>query len=501
MIRIRLSALPHAAVAFSAFSLLLASSSAKGPPPNILFIIVDDLNCHIACYGDPVANTPHLDRLAARGVRFDRAYCNSPLCNPSRSSVLSGLHATTTGVLDNKTWLVPPAGHPTLLQHFQQHGYARAEFGKIWHEPGNNGEIDPANPPAPRGPNPWYLPAQRAEQQRTQPNFWTVSANYDHYRADPPPTSMVEALRRSANVFGPVPAGNQTPDIKIADGAIEFLKSHDATAHPFFLAVGFNKPHVPLRAPQEYFDLYRPEELPLPPDFANKPGLPLGAGEKNQRRNLDLYADRSFTAVEARAALHAYYACVSFMDAQLGRVLDALEKSGQAGNTLIVLLGDHGWHLSDKGMFAKGTLFETVTRAPLIIVDPRRKEAAGGASRRVVQFVDIYPTLADLAGLPLPPALEGMSLRPLLDDPEAAWDTPAFTVQARGWSLGRRIRTARWAYSEWDGTGEGAMLFDHDHDPHELRNLANDSSHRETVVSLQRQLRGSRVGSLERRVP
>jgi len=463
-------------------------SAAEQSTPNILFVVVDDLNCRIGCYGDPVAKTPNLDRLAARGVRFDRAYCNFPLCNPSRSSVLSGQLPTTTGVLDNKTWLVPPEGHPTLPGHFQQHGYARAEYGKIWHEPGNNGEIDPANPPEPRGRSSWYTPTQRAEQRRTLPDFWTVADNYDHYRADPPPTSIVEALRRSANAFGPVPVGNGTPDITHADDAIRFLESHNASAQPFFLAVGFQKPHVPLKAPKEYFDLYAADELPLPPDFANEPTLPAAADLRNTRRNLDLYADRDFTAAEARAALHAYYACVSYMDAQLGRVLDAIDAAGQADNTLIVLWGDHGWHLSEKGYFAKGLLFETAIRAPLIVVDPRRQKTAGQTCRRIVQFVDIYPTLADLAGLPLPPALEGTSLRSLLDHPDANWDKPALTVQSRGWSLGRRLRTERWAYSEWDNDPSGAMLFDHDSDPHELRNLAADPAHAATVAELRKQL-------------
>lgn len=479
--------------AFLSSFCLLHSTFAAEPRPNVLFVIVDDLNGRIGPYGDPVAKTPNLDRLAARGVRFDRAYCNFPLCNPSRSSVLSGLMPTTTGVLDNKTWLVPPDGHPTLPQHFQQHGYARAEFGKVWHEPGNNGEIDPANPPEPRGKNTWFTPAQRAEQQRTQPDFWTVPKNYDHYRYDPPIPEMVEALRQSANVFGPVPAGKGTPDITHADKAIEFLKQHDVTAQPFFLAVGFQKPHVPLKAPQEYFDLYRAEELPLPPDFANEPTLPAGADPRNTRRNLDLYADRDFTAAEARAALHAYYACVSYMDAQLGRVLDAIDAAGQTENTLVLLWGDHGWHLSEKGFFAKGTLFETAARAPLLVVDPRRQQSAGQTCRRIVQFVDIYPTLADLSGLPLPPALEGVSLRPLLDDPDAAWDKPAFTVQSRGWSLGRRIRTERWAYSEWDGSKEGAMLFDHHADPHELHNLATDPTHAKTLAKLRDQLANASI--------
>jgi arylsulfatase A-like enzyme len=256
---------PSAAL-IAALAILSGTARSSEPAgPNVLFIIVDDLNCRVACYGDPVAKTPHLDSLAGRGVLFDRAYCNFPLCNPTRSSVMSGQYPVTTGVLDNKTWLVPPEGHPTLPQHFQQHGWARAEFGKIWHEPDNNGEIDPANPPEPRSKFPWYLPSQRVEQQRSQPDFWTVLENYDHYRADPPPQSMLEALRRGPNVFGPVPAGKSTPDITHADKAIAFLESHDAEAQPFFLAVGFQKPHVPLKAPQECFDLYEAEDLPLPP--------------------------------------------------------------------------------------------------------------------------------------------------------------------------------------------------------------------------------------------
>jgi len=482
------------------------SGGAERGQPNVLFIIVDDLNCRVGCYGDPVAKTPHLDRLAGKGVLFERAYCNFPLCNPTRSSVMSGQFPTTTGVLDNKTWLVPPPGHPTLPQHFESHGWMRGEFGKVWHEPQNNGQIDFTNPPDSRtgnlGYTPaqqklWYTAAQRKQQQAAEPEFWTHAQNYDHYRADPPPAEQVQRLRNGPNVFGPVPAGPGTPDIAHADGAIQFLQSQDTSGQPFFLAVGFQKPHVPLKAPQEFFELYTAETLPLPPDFANEPTLPSGASPLDTRRNLDLYADRSFTAHEARAALHAYYACVSYIDAQLGRVLDALEATGEMNNTLIVLWGDHGWHLSEKGFFAKGTLFEVAIRAPLIIVDPRRDASAGRTCRRIVQFLDIYPTLADLAGLPLPPALEGVSLRPLLDDPAAVWDRPAFTVQSRGWSLGRRIRTERWAYSQWNGEDQGgAMLFDHNHDPHELNNLAHDPAYAEVVTTLKSQLRRSPIAAM-----
>lgn len=216
------------------------------------------------------------------------------------------------------------------------------------------------------------------------------------------------------------------------------------------------------------------------------------------RQNINLFTGKSFTTDEARAALHAYYACVSYMDAHLGRVLDALEKNGLRDNTIIVFWGDHGWHLGDKGMWAKGTLFETTARGPLLIADPRQK-TSGQSCARTVQYLDMHPTLTDLCGITAPTWLEGTSLKPLLANPQAEWDKPAFTVQPRHWFIGRSIRTDRWRYTEWDEGRRGMELYDHEADPHEMRNLATAPAHHDTVAKLQQQLRESKVGQSMRR--
>ncbi|MFZ5829959.1 MAG: sulfatase [Planctomycetota bacterium] len=484
------------------------SPAAETAKPNILFLVSDDLNCHIGCYGDPVAKTPNLDRLASWGVRFDRAYCQQPLCNPTRASLLSGLYPTTTGVLDNNTWLVLDAGRKILPRYFESQGYATVELGKIWHGPNDTTPKKrerTARAAAERKGPVWFTPAERAEQQRTQPDYWYKVHSPYRNNALKPAESYAWA-----NLFGPLEDmksddlrhGTYDADTRIADEAIASLErlTQDRTK-PFFLSVGFIRPHVPLIAPKKYFDLYQAGELPLPPDFANEPTLPPNSPEDEKRQNIDLYAGRSFTAAEARAALRAYYASVSYMDAELGRVLNTLENSGQRNNTLIVFWGDHGWHLSDKGMWAKGTLFEASARGPLLIVDPRKKATAGRVSRRVVEYLDIFPTLVDLSGVEQPMWLEGTSLKPLLLDPDAAWDRPAYTVQPRHWFIGRSIRTERWRYTEWDEGRRGTALYDHDTDPHELRNLAHDPAHVETVAQLQKQLRESKVGQSMRHEP
>ncbi len=281
----------------------------------------------------------------------------------------------------------------------------------------------------------------------------------------------------------------------IADAAILDLRHFAGGGRPFFLGVGFKKPHVPLLAPQEFLDLYAAADIPLPPDFDTAPRGGNGMPPEEFRGNRDLFAGRAFTRDEAREAIRCYYACITYMDRQLGRVLDELDQLGLATNTVIVLWGDHGWHLSEKGLWAKDTLFDASARGPLIIVDPRHPATAGKSSPRVVQYLDLYPTLLDLCGLPLPDYLEGVSLVPLLTDPQAAWGRPAYTVQTRGWSLGRSLRTERWRYTEWDTAGTSRALFDHDADPHEMRNLAHDPAHAETAARLRAQLRASPVST------
>jgi len=474
--------LRHAAAAIPA----QAFPQAPAPRPNVLFIVVDDLDCRIGAYGDPVAKTPNLDRLAARGVRFDRAYCQYPLCNPTRSSVLSGRYPTSTGVLDNNTYLLLEAGQFTMPDYFQRNGYNVALFGKIFHGQNRGFHSKDALPPNPA----WFTPAQRAAQQAEQPAYW--SSVHSPYRTLRLPDPSQYAW---ANLTGPLPDGDRGQDFRIAGDAIASLEKMAAAGKPFFLAAGFHKPHVPLTAPKEFFDLFDPARMPLPPDFDTEPRRPPGMPADEFRENIDLFASRSFSVQEAREAMRAYYACMSYMDAQAGRLLDRLRDLGLEQDTIVVLWGDHGWHLGEKGMWAKGTLFEVSARGPLIIAAPRTAPA-GRTCRRVVQYLDLYPTLVSLCGLPAAPWLEGASLTPLLENPDANWDKPAFTVQAREWRLGRSVRDGRWRYTEWEEGRRGAALFDHRTDPHEMRNLASDPNYAGERERLRRLLR---EGPLARR--
>ncbi len=454
--------------------------------PNVLFIAVDDLNTRIGCYGDPVVKTPNLDRLAARGIRFERAYCQFPLCNPSRVSLMLGRYPTTTETIDFARPALLGRDWVTLSEHFRASGYEVHLLGKIYHYP----ELKP-----------WSAgeKAVCGEQEVHRRNIADLT-RWEPYRTSaPPPSSWVEMLRTSANVFRPVPETERidaeqnpkdyqwTADVKNTREAIQLLEQSAQSGKPFFLGVGFYKPHVPLVVPQKYFDLYPPEKMTLPPDFAPTPTADDSVPRYALRYNLDLFYEDRPTPERAKAAIAAYYACITFMDDKLGEVLDALDRLGLRENTVIVLWGDHGWHLGEKGMWAKGTLFDVAARAPLIIVDPR-KQTAGRSCPRTVEFVDIYPTLVELCGLPVPPGLEGTSLGPLLVDPTAAWDRPAFTLVAREEWLGRSVRTERWCYTEWDRGRYGTELYDLQADPRESKNLAKVPDLAPVIAELQKML-------------
>ncbi len=462
----------------SALGALAPVARAAEPKPNVLFIVSDDLDTRIRAYGDPVAITPNIDRLAKNGIRFDRAYCQYPLCNPTRSSVLSGMYPTTTKVLDNNTYLTLKPGQRTMPDYFADHGYQVNRFGKVFHAQ-NTGLAEGADKP--EKPAGWFTPAERTKQQADDPDYWQKT--HSPYRNMKVPDAKQYAW---ANVYEPLPSTDRGLDAATADKALEVLDKAGAAAKPFFLAVGFAKPHVPLSAPKEFFDLYKPEAMPLPADFDTEPRAIENFPRDEFRQNIDLFAGRPFTVDEARHAMRAYYACVSYLDAQVGRLLDKLKQTGLDRNTIIVFFGDHGWHLGEKGMWAKGTLFEVSARGPMIIVDPL-KSTAGQMCPRVVQYLDMYPTLLDLCALPKAPWLQGVSLKPLLENPKAAWNRPAYTVQVRDWYLGRSVRNERFRYTEWDEGRRGASLFDHDKDPNEMRNLAQDPAH-EAVVKLLRQL-------------
>jgi uncharacterized sulfatase len=443
-------------------------AAAAPPRPNILFVISDDLNNDFGGIGDLAdVRAPHLARLAARGVRFEQNYCQYPLCNPSRVSLLSGLYPTTTQVLDNVTpprYAVPD--FVTLPQHLRAHGYQAATFGKVFHQVDPGSWRDNAPPPN--------------REKLKQFNHWIEPVRPDN-------TKVIENLR--GMMFPKTGAADTLEDFKIAGQALGTMREMHASGQPFFLAAGFHRPHVPFIAPEAMFDLYSPDRMRLPADFVPIPGwknVPADAF----RPNLDLFFEQPATKAKAQELIARYYGSVSFMDSQLGRLLDELERLEIADNTVVVLVADHGWHLGQKGMWAKMTLFEHSARVPLIIADPRRK-TGGARSRAIAESLDIYPTLVDLCGLPLPTHLEGASLKRFLDDPKASWDRPARTVMIRNGLLARTIRTARWRYTEWDEGRRGAELYDHDRDPRELSNLAGERQFAATIARLKKNLKPS----------
>lgn len=435
-----------------------SSATIQKPKYNVLFIASDDLRPELGCYGNPLIRTPNLDKLAARGLRFDRAYAQYPLCNPSRTSLLTGRYPTQTGVLDNETWF--RAAHPdfvSLPQHFKAQGYAALRTGKIFH-----GGIDDTEAWTEGGEARGFTSARR------------------------PPNNAPNRAAQSDRIIVLEGEGETHGDYRTATRAIQYLEQYKDK--PFFLAVGFAKPHSPPTAPKKFFDLYDPAKLRLPADFAPRPAAPPGFPEISiQRRNADLFIGRDATPDEARAMLRAYYASVSFMDAQVGRVLDALDRLKLRDKTIVVFWGDHGYHLGEKGKWSKAnSLYEVGTRVPLIIALPQAKAQL---SARTVELLDLYPTLIELCGLPRPPGLEGHSLVPLLRNPRAKWNHPAFSVTLFQGKLGKSVRTERWHYVEWDEGRAGAMLFDHTRDPLELKNLADDANFALTVRELKRLLK------------
>jgi arylsulfatase A-like enzyme len=459
---------------------------------NVLFLIADDLRPELGAYGHPQVKTPNIDRLAARGTRFDRAYTQYPLCNPSRTSLLTGRYPTETGVMDNNKYF--RAAHPnwvTLPQHFKANGYTTLRTGKIFHggiddQPSwtEGGEpVDPAI--VNRGPNSQAARPAQPTQPAQRPR------DSDESEGEPPVRAADEGERRRANSDRIVVLegdGETHGDYRTATRAINYLERHQDK--PLFLAVGFVKPHSPPTAPRKLFDLYDPARVSLPVDFAPRPAPPAGFPDSSvPRRNADLFIGRDATPEQAREMTRAYWASTTFMDAQVGRVLDALERLGLRDNTVVVFWSDHGYHLGEKGKWSKAySLFEVGTRVPLVIAVP------GGRARatsRNVELLDLYPTLAELCGLPRPQAgVRGRSLAPLLRNPRARWDNDAaYTVTVFQNKLGRAVRTARWRYAEWDEGRAGAMLFDETRDPHELRNLAEDPAHAKTVQEMKRLLK------------
>jgi uncharacterized sulfatase len=437
-----LALVPCALVPMLALGVPGCGSRRATRPPNVLLIVADDLSYRIGLYGFP-ARTPNLLRLAARGRRFDRAYCQYPLCSPSRTSFLTGWRPERTRVWGN---LRPPRsflqGAVPLQEHFHANGYFTARVGKVYHS--------------------------RFEEEFQ----WDLVV--DTYDAVPE--------EETGTAWGPSPRKDEEePDGRAARHTAQLLAAK--RDQPLFVAVGFLKPHDPWVVPEAYFKMYPPEKVVLP---ATDPGAP---PLFEPRRGVSL----RLPAEKWREAIAAYGAAVTFMDAQLGVILDAMDREKRWDDTVVLVLSDNGLHVGEHGLFGKMTLFEESARVPLVIAAPGMKRP-GTPTGRLAELVDLYPTLLELAHLPAVPGLEGTSLVPLLEDPERAVKDTARTMRkvgaTRKGQLARSIRSERWRYTEWPD--ETIELYDHERDPDELRNLAADPAAAAALAEMKAKLPAER---------
>lgn len=445
------------------FISLSTSLAADAPArkPNVLFITADDYNVAMGAYGNPVVKTPNLDRLAASGVRFDRAYCQNPLCNPSRASFMSGLRPNTTGIQTNGPRLRNQLPNVvTLPQLFQNNGYVAARVGKIYHQ---------------------GIPRKVLTQSHDDAPSWDIIHDPPGAEFSTPGEETNPTPKRSQGFRQVIGEGDgqEQHDYEAATKAIEILENHKAK--PLFLAVGFIRPHVPVIAPKNHFNRHPLDQIKLPDVPANdRDDIPPAAFHSEP-----IYWD--MTEQQSREAIRAYYASVSFMDEQVGRLLDALDRLKLAEDTLIVFLGDHGYLLGEHQTWQKMVLFEESCRVPLLMAGAGVTQE-GTAPRGLVELIDVYPTVAELCGLKAPAAVEGVSLKPLLADPTAPGKAAAFTQLQRKDVSGRSVRTDRWRYTEWNGGAAGVELYDHHADPREHTNLAKDPRHADTIAELKRTL-------------
>ena len=471
---------------------LSSVQAADTKKPNVLFIIADDLNVFLGCYGDPTAKTPNLDKLAARGVRFEKAYCTFPLCGPSRNSMLTGLYPNSNGILANaQIFRQTVPERVSLPQAFRQQGYFAARVGKLYHynvpaSIGTEGHDDPAS---------WELQLNPAGVDRTEeePRIFSLR-----------PGSFGGTLSWYAS---PKPDEDHTDGRIAADAEWVLERCAKHKERPFFLAVGFFRPHTPYVAPKKpYYDFYPHEKMRIVPNIKEDQTDIPAAGLASYKTEQDKLTDEL-----RRSALQAYYASISFMDTQLGHVIGALDRLGLSENTIIVFTSDHGYHTGEHGLWQKQSLFEESARVPLLIVTPDGN-SKNTVAKSPVSHIDLFPTLMELARLKAPEGLQGQNLSPMLADPK---------TQGRGWSLsqvvrgggfkrfgasaavgdngnrffGYSLRTERWRYTEWDEGKQGSELYDHDKDPNELVNLVGNPEHAALVSNLQRKIRDAAKAS------
>lgn len=435
----------------------------------MLFIATDDLNNCLGCYGHPIVETPHIDRIARSGVRFDRAYCQFPLCSPSRTSLMTGLAPDTTRVYELRTHfrsVLPDV--TTLGQAFQNNGYFSGRVGKIYHY-GNPGQI-----------------GTDGLDDRPSWNQVVNPAGVDKLEEEPKLTNYTpgRGLGSAVSFYASPAPDERHTDGKVADSVIQMMEVRKD--EPFFIGAGFYKPHVPWIAPKKYFDMYPLEKIDVRPfDESELAAAPEYAYFKRP-------ANWGMTREQRREAIRAYYAAISFVDAQIGKVIDALERLKLAARTTVVFWSDHGYQLGEHGQWMKQTLFEWSARMPLIVAGAG-VPVRGRSSPRTVELLDLYPTLAELCGLSkVSPGLHGRSLAPLLKNPAAPWTKPAVSQVRRGEPEnavhGHSLRNERYRYTMWKGGELGEELYDYKTDPRELQNLATHAKHNALKRRLHSQL-------------
>lgn len=457
-------------------------ASNKDNRPNVLFIAVDDLNTMLGCYGDPEARSPNIDRLASRGVLFNRAYCQQAVCNPSRASLMTGRRPDTLKVWNlRKHFRKTFPDVVTLPEHFKNNGYHTQCIGKVFHN-------------YPKG--------------MQDPQSWSVKAELEWGRhsdeyARSTPLEGKPSAKRAITERLEVPDDTYR-DGKIANRAIEAL--NEIKDRPFFLALGFWRPHAPMLAPKKYWDLYDRDSLK--PPFNPRPPLGVPDVALHDNREIRGYqgvvTDGAITRETTMKIRHGYLASITYMDAQIGRVLDELQRLKLADRTIIVLWSDHGYHLGEHGLWCKTSNFELDARVPLIVVDPnhvREKPSSDTAAKTdaIVELLDIYPTLVDLCGLPTPPGLEGTSLATFLNDPSKPGKRAALTQHPRPayyrgspQVMGYSIRTPDFRFTQWRDFQTGRVvaeeLYDHRTDPHETKNVVSAAGNVQVLKQHRRQL-------------
>ncbi len=473
---------------FTALLLIVIDSSQAADKLNVLFIASDDMRPQLGCYGDPTVKSPNLDSLAKRGMVFNRSYVQQALCSPSRISMLSGRYPATTGIFEiGRPLRATMPDITTLPQHFKNNGYHTRSFGKIYHV----GIDDEAS---------WTIPAWHSKKPRTSTATQTAVAKYIE-DASAKGIEIPQKGKGNRNAAIPAFEAVDCNDDDLLDGdcaanAIAQLRKHARNSHqPFFLAVGFANPHVPWIAPKKYFDLYDPTKLPL----AKNEFLPKGAPSFAATSGTDFFGYKDVPQVSGdklpedykRACLQGYLAAISYVDAQVGRLLAALDETGLAKNTVIVFWSDHGYYMGEHTWWgAKHNNYEGATRNCLIVAKPGQK-TAGQSSEALAQSVDLAPTLIQLCGLPPNPGFEGRSLATVLEDPTLDVNDAAFSWYPKSGYLGLTMRTDKWRYVEWTKPGEPTerelynMVLDKQND----LNVADKPEHGKVIESLSRQMR------------